>query len=142
MLYRLESTFTLINGTVSEVPSSIASRRLFLYRGIMTIRRTILIAALVCSPAAAQSVPGSGAIGGLVRDNYGDGLPDTKVTIYNKALGVDRTVATTDDGVFQAPGLVPGQNYLLKISRSGFADWESKAFEVPVGQTRAEPVAS
>jgi hypothetical protein len=101
----------------------------------MTIRRTILIAALVCSPAAAQSVAGSGAIGGLVRDNYGDGLPDTKVTIYNKALGVDRTVATTDDGVFQAPGLVPGQNYLLKISRSGFADWESKAFEVPVGQT-------
>jgi Carboxypeptidase regulatory-like domain/TonB dependent receptor len=107
----------------------------YFQRGVMTIIRTILIAAVLCSAAAGQSVAGSGAIGGFVRDNYGDGLPDTKVTIYNKVLGFERTVATTDDGVFQAPGLAPAPNYVLKISRSGFADWESQPFEVPVGQT-------
>jgi len=67
------------------------------------MRRTLAVSlfALVCSTAMhAQAVVGSGAITGLVKDIYGDGIPDTTVTLTNKVMGVKRTMMTSDNGVF------------------------------------------
>lgn len=96
----------------------------------------LLIAALfVCSGAAlAQSVAGAGFVTGVVRDNYGDGLPDTSVTISNEAFGYERTVDTSDDGVFAVPSLPPGDGYKIKIERKDFNSWASPAFAVPAGE--------
>lgn len=92
--------------------------------------------ALVCSTGVyAQSVAGSGAVTGIIRDQYGDGLPETKITLTNAALGIHRTTVTTDDGVFDVPSLPPDGSYKLQASRTGFATWESNEFDISVGQT-------
>ncbi|HWC95615.1 MAG TPA: TonB-dependent receptor [Candidatus Sulfopaludibacter sp.] len=91
---------------------------------------------LVCSTGVfAQSVVGSGAVTGIVRDQYGDGLPETKVVLSNAALGINRTITTTDDGVFDVPMLPPNGEYKLQATRTGFANWESNKFDVSIGQT-------
>jgi hypothetical protein len=99
-----------------------------------TATRWLLV--FLCSGIAlAQSTAGSGAIGGTVRDNNGEGLPDTEVVINNQSMALQRSAQTSDSGVFQAPGLVAAAGYKLKIARKGFQEWESAEFAVPVGQT-------
>ena len=83
----------------------------------------------------AQATAGSGAITGTIRDTYGDGIPDTDVVVVNDDLGMVRAFATTDDGVFYAPAVIPAPGYKLKISRKGYVDRESDFFSVRVGQT-------
>ena len=61
--------------------------------------------------------------------------PDTSVVLYNKPLGFERTMTTTDDGVFYAPGLVSAPGYGLRVTRKGFVDWETRDFKVSLGQT-------
>lgn len=90
----------------------------------------------VCATGAfAQAVAGYGAVTGQVKDTAGDGIPDTLIVIINKTMDVNRTMVTTDDGVFDTPALVPAPGYSLKATRKGFEDWELKDFEVHLGQT-------
>ncbi|MGO9228757.1 MAG: TonB-dependent receptor domain-containing protein [Bryobacteraceae bacterium] len=70
-----------------------------------------------------------------MRDIYGDGIPDTTVTITNRELGLRLVLITTDDGVFYAPTLAPAAGYAVKITRKGFASWEASGLKVPVGET-------
>jgi len=72
---------------------------------------------------------------GIVRDQYSDGLPETKVVLSNETMGIHRTMTTTDDGVFDIPMLLPYGGYKLQVSRTGFANWQSNEFDVAVGQT-------
>jgi outer membrane receptor protein involved in Fe transport len=83
----------------------------------------------------AQEVAGFGAVTGTVRDTAGEGIPDTTVLLANEALGLRRTMTTTDEGLFDAPALVPASGYTLKVTRKGFIDWEIKSFTVPAGKT-------
>jgi hypothetical protein len=102
----------------------------------MKITVGLCLFALVCSTGAfAQSVAGSGAVTGIVRDQYGDGLPEAKVVLSNPALGIHRAITTTDDGVFDVPVLPPYGDYKVQVTRTGFANWESNAFDVSMGQT-------
>jgi len=64
----------------------------------MRIPAALCLFVLMCSEGAyAQAVAGFGAITGKVRDIYGDGIPDTTVTITNRALGLRLVLTTTDD---------------------------------------------
>ncbi len=94
-----------------------------------------LLAVVCCGGMWAQAGAGSGAVSGTVMEAAGDGLPDATVTLSNSALGLTRVMNTTDDGLFTAPALSPAAGYRLKISHKGFTDWESKDFEVSIGQT-------
>lgn len=90
----------------------------------------------MCSAGAyAQAVAGFGAITGKVRDIYGDGIPDTTVTITNRTLGLRLVLTTTDDGVFYAPALAPAAGYAVKVTRKGFTGWDAADLRVPVGET-------
>jgi hypothetical protein len=90
----------------------------------------------MCSEGAyAQAIAGFGAITGKVRDIYGDGIPDTAVTITNRALGLRLVLTTTDDGVFYAPALAPAAGYAVKVTRKGFIGWSAADLKVPVGET-------
>jgi hypothetical protein len=92
--------------------------------------------ALVCSGAAfAQATLGSGAVGGLVHDTYGDGMPDTIIEVTNEMLGVHQSVTTTDDGIFRAASLPAAAGYKLKASHNGFVDFESDTFTILAGGT-------
>jgi len=100
----------------------------------MKVKVALFLLSLACAMTAqAQSVAGFGAVAGTLRDPYGDGLPDTSVVISNDTLGVNRTLMTTDDGMFLAPTLPPGSGYNIKASRQGYGTWEYKDFEVSAG---------
>ena len=86
-----------------------------------------------CAGAWAQSTPGFGAVTGAVVDAYGEGIPDTKVILINAKMGIERTFMTSDDGIFDISGLQPADGYSLKLSRTGFAAWETSTFDVPLG---------
>jgi hypothetical protein len=97
----------------------------------------VSICVLACAVGAfAQAVAGSGAVTGFILEGPVDGLPDATVTVSNDALGVHRDAVSTDDGAFEIPALPPATGYRLKVERKGFANWESAAFEIAVGQTR------
>lgn len=95
--------------------------------------RICVLAMASCLGAYAQTVAGFGAARGTVRDVYGDGLPDTTVLIYNDHNGLRRTMTATDDGLFTAPELPPAEGYAIKVSRTGYQDWNYKDFDISVG---------
>ncbi len=102
------------------------------------MRRTLAVSllALLCSTAIyAQAVAGFGAITGIVRDQYGDGIPEVTLVITNPSLGITRSIMTSDEGLFNAPGLVPSSTYALKVTKKGYEDWTLANFDVSVGET-------
>ena len=102
------------------------------------MRRTLILSISVLAWSAgafAQALAGFGAVTGIIRDQYGEGLPDTTVVLYNESLGFQRSMTTTDDGVFDANAVVPGTGYGLKVTRKGYNGWETKNLEVSLGRT-------
>jgi hypothetical protein len=93
----------------------------------------LLWAILGCGGAWAQTTPGFGAVQGAVVDAYGEGIPDTKVIVTNAKMGIERTFMTSDDGLFNISGLQAADGYMLKLSRTGFAAWDTGPFDVPLG---------
>src|SRR5262245_13908172 len=89
----------------------------------------------VCSCAAFAQVAGLGGISGSVRDATGSAVPGASVTLFNEALGIKRTMETTDAGVFAVPALTPSRGYSLVVKKQGFSDYSVKEFEILVGQT-------
>jgi hypothetical protein len=91
--------------------------------------------ALLCYTAIyAQAVAGAGAITGIVRDQYGDGIPEVTLVITNASLGITRSIMTSDEGLFNAPGLVPSSTYALKVTKKGYEEWTLANFDVSVGE--------
>jgi len=96
----------------------------------------LFVLAVVCATGGyAQSVAGYGAVTGTVRDANGEGIPDSTVLLSNQSMGIRRSMMSTDDGTFDAPSLEPAKGYSLKVTRKGFADWQSTGFDVSIGQT-------
>src|SRR5690242_922001 len=88
----------------------------------------------LCASLSAQSVAGLGAISGTVRDATGSTVPDAQVTVSNDAIGVRRTVNSTDAGVFGAPSLPPAAGYSVTVSKAGFTPFRVENIQVQVGQ--------
>lgn len=89
------------------------------------MNRTLLLTTLVIlwSIAAwAQSIAGSGVVGGVIQESPGNGLPDAAIVIENDAIGITRSVDSSLDGVFEAVGLVPGPGHRLRVTRSKFIE--------------------
>lgn len=80
------------------------------------------IACLACVPLLAQVT--SGTISGTVKDPTGAVVKDATVTLTNPANGLTRTVATTADGNFVAPNLLPG-TYNITVEAKGFKKSET-----------------
>jgi len=80
-------------------------------------------------------VAGAGALTGIVRDQYGDGIPEVTLLITNPNLGITRSIMTSDEGLFHAPGLAPSPSYTLKATKKGYDDWILKDFDISVGET-------
>lgn len=81
----------------------------------------IAIVALVCSgatPAAGQTTEGT--LFGTVADAQGGVLPGVTVTLTNQDTGISRTLVTSNEGEYRAPGLLPG-TYEIVVVLAGFA---------------------
>jgi hypothetical protein len=90
-----------------------------------------LIAAL-SSPVSAQV--SSTTITGVVRDQAGAAVPAATVTVTNIETNRQRIVATTSDGVYTAPGLLPG-SYRVDVELNGFKPLRREGILGATGQT-------
>jgi hypothetical protein len=95
----------------------------------------VIMSTALCGSGRAQAVAGMGAVSGVVRDQTGAVIPGAEVVVSNPSKGIQRTMVTTQAGVFSAPSLVPSGGYSLTVTMTGFARWEAKDFEILVGQT-------
>src|SRR5207237_10859175 len=72
---------------------------------------------LLAGVIQAQTITGS--ITGTVVDSSGAIVPGSKVTVTNEATGAERTLISTENGVFIVTNLVP-TTYSVKIEQPGF----------------------
>src|SRR5258705_11034748 len=84
--------------------------------------------------AAAQSGAGQGSISGIVVDASGGAVAGAAVTVANESKGIRRALETTNDGLFNAPALVPADGYKVSVTKPGFATYEATGITVTVGQ--------
>jgi outer membrane receptor protein involved in Fe transport len=84
--------------------------------------------------ASAQSVAGLGALTGVVTDSSGATVPGAEVIVSNDQKGIRRTLATNNDGIFNAPALVPASGYTVRVDKPGFSTFEQKGIVILVGQ--------
>ena len=96
---------------------------------------TLLVAAVLCSPALAIAQIGQTAsLTGTVTDSSGAVLPGVTVTAASEAvLGGSRTTVTDENGVYRFPALPPG-TYSVKVELSGFRTASHEA-RLQLGQT-------
>jgi hypothetical protein len=88
---------------------------------------------LLVSPTFGQT-PGTGAISGTVYDPATRAVANAEVSAVNEATGVSRSVATSSEGAFRVPLLLPG-SYTLTVSAGGFATSSLRSIQVTVSQT-------
>src|SRR6266851_5082306 len=85
-----------------------------------------------CASAFAQG--GTGTLTGTITDPKGLSVPDAKIVILNTDTGIERSLSTTDAGVYTATFLQPGR-YQVTISKEGFQTYVRKDLLLQVGQT-------
>jgi hypothetical protein len=77
---------------------------------------------------------GVAGISGVVKDPSGAVIPNANVVISRESQGVIRTITSNSEGVFTAPVLIPGSGYEVKVTASGFADYDAKDIVLQVGE--------
>src|SRR3989454_9141997 len=80
---------------------------------------TLVVFAVFLLAGVAQAQTITGSITGTVVDSSGAIVPGSKVTVTNEATGAERTLITTENGVFIFTNLVP-TTYSVKIEQPGF----------------------
>ena len=81
-----------------------------------------------------QSQAGSGQIGGQVTDSNGAAVPNASVKVTNKDTGLERSVTTSEDGLYSVVLLPPG-SYTVSAESTGFAAATIEDVVVNVGRT-------
>src|ERR1700722_9331196 len=94
----------------------------------------IFILFLSSQPASAQVTAGLASISGIVEDSSGSAVADAQVVVANGANGVHLTLSTSDGGLFNAAALLPATGYMVTVTKAGFAEYQVKDIELPVGQ--------
>src|SRR5262249_48970154 len=72
-----------------------------------------------------------GTINGRVTDPSGAVIPGAAVVVTNTAMGTKTSVTTNQDGIYQAPFLIPGL-YNVEANSQGFKQAVRGTIEVPV----------
>ncbi|HET9270610.1 MAG TPA: carboxypeptidase-like regulatory domain-containing protein [Vicinamibacterales bacterium] len=76
---------------------------------------------------------GGGQITGLVKDQAGAAVPGATITVTETRTNLQRVLVSTDDGVYTAAGLAPGE-YRLEIQLSGFRPVRREGVRVSTGE--------
>jgi hypothetical protein len=85
-------------------------------------------------PAMGQSQASTGQIAGSVVDAQGAAITGATVKAVNKQTGLERSITTGDDGLYQLVLLPPG-TYTVTTEASGFTSTTVNDVEVVVGRT-------
>lgn len=110
-----------------------------LYRSLTA---TLSFAALicVCSVDTARAQVSTASIVGTVVDQTGAVVSGATVTATQVQTLISRTVSSDKDGLFSIP-LLPLGPYSLKVSATGFADFQQTGIVLTVGEAANIPVA-
>ncbi len=87
------------------------------------------------SPALLLAQVNISAITGIVTDQQGKPVPESRVHAIESATGFQRETLTTSQGAYEIPNLPPG-SYTVEFAKAGFADLIARKVEQLVGQTR------
>src|SRR5262245_12119734 len=113
-------------------------RRALFPRSSKVMRKAGILAAalfLAASPLAHAESPGR--VQGVTRDETGGPLSGVAVDVHGLAGGIDRSVATREDGAFDVPGL-PAGRYRLAFRSPGFATAVRTLDVPPAGHVRVD----
>ena len=88
------------------------------------------VVCLTCASLCAQS--NFATLSGRVRDPSQAPVPGAQVTVKAKATGAVRQSVTNDQGLFEAPNLLPGE-YSVEVGKPGFGA-ETRSIVLEVGQ--------
>src|SRR5256885_19601 len=91
---------------------------------------------LVCIAPALGQGAGTASLSGTVTDPHGAAVSGAKVIIHNVETGIERVLATNEQGFYAAPLLQPG-TYDVRVTQAGFAELLRKNIRLAVGQTLA-----
>jgi hypothetical protein len=83
------------------------------------------------SPVAAQV--GAGAITGVVHDQAGAAVPGANITVMETRTNLQRVVVSTQDGVYNAASLAPGE-YRLDVELAGFKPVRREGIRLSTGE--------
>src|SRR5947208_13760816 len=97
---------------------------------------TLVVFAVFLLAGVAQAQTITGSITGTVVDSSGAIVPGSKVTVTNEATGAERTLITTENGVFIFTNLVP-TTYSVKIEQPGFRPVTRTALRLTSGDRLA-----
>src|SRR5579885_3570058 len=97
------------------------------------IRKLLLIISCFCICAVVANAQSNyGVVRGSVYDPEHRAIPGASVEITSIATGAKRTVGANDGGLYEAPGLLPGE-YEIAVTHSGFAQ-SIQRLQLEVGQ--------
>jgi len=99
-------------------------------RGLVALGLLLLCSATLTLAQGA----GTGAINGTVTDPGGLVVPGAQVVVRNVATGAERTITSSETGIFSVPLLVPGR-YTVAVTKQGFAEFRRENVVVEVGRT-------
>ncbi|HEY8560027.1 MAG TPA: TonB-dependent receptor [Pyrinomonadaceae bacterium] len=91
-----------------------------------------LVTGLSVLAAVGQTV--SGTLRGTITDSNGASVPNATVVIRNVETGLERTVVSNDDGLFNAPFLPIGQ-YTVEATRNDFSKVRQENVTVSLNET-------
>jgi carboxypeptidase family protein len=83
------------------------------------------------SPVSAQT--GSGAITGIVKDQAGAAIPGATITVTERRTNLRRVILSTNDGVYTASSLAPGE-YRLDVELPGFKSVRREGVHLATGE--------
>ncbi|PYS51675.1 MAG: hypothetical protein DMF68_03595 [Acidobacteria bacterium] len=108
------------------------------FRNLLSLRRiflaSVIASFLILSSANAQQAKGE--LRGQVVDEFGGLVVGATVTLTD-AVGVAKSIATNNEGIYLFSGLAPGL-YTLRVEAHGFSLYESADVEVKAGSR--EPI--
>ena len=107
----------------------------------MKLDRVLLrIALLVMMSCAAAWAQDTGSITGTVKDASGATVANVDVEVLSAAHGIDRHTVTNSQGDYNESGL-PGGNYDVIVTASGFKKYQAKDVKLDVAQKARVDVA-
>jgi len=94
---------------------------------------------LVSVPAAAQdgsTVSQVAMLIGTITDVNNDTVPEATVMVEGTSTNDRHTLKADESGFFQLHDLTPGVSYHLRVTATGFAQWDSSAIVLTPGQCK------
>ena len=95
----------------------------------------VFVCAALLLPISASSQESRGKISGRVADSNGAAVPGASVKITDQARATTTTLTTNDDGLFEAPYLLPG-TYQILVEATGFKKALQDKVTVAINETR------